>query len=165
MHPAFLKYTDFKIKYKRWRGIQGVEKALQSSFMKESKRELIFYAKSRPNAQLQHIFVQNVAEKTKWRKATTAARKEHFWIQWEDRKEQSAVQTLLLLTFYLKRKPGKPAHYKNDSDQMQRTHPARGTGCEELIYKEDGLGSLLPHPRIFDSDCLNRLFLFFSLFF
>lgn len=75
--------------------------------------------------------------------------------------EQSAVQTLLLLTFYLKRKPGKPAHYKNDSDQMQRTHPARGTGCEELIYKEDGLGSLLPHPRIFDSDCLNRLFLFF----
>lgn len=28
------------------------------------------------------------------------------------------------------------------------------------FYKEDGLGSLLPHPKIFDSDCLNRLFLF-----
>lgn len=58
-----------------------MEKALQSSFMKERKKEFIFYAKSRPNAQLQHIFVQNVAEKTKWRKATTAARKEHFRIQ------------------------------------------------------------------------------------
>lgn len=54
-----------------------MEKALQNSFMKERKREFIFFM---PNPGLTHnystFFVQNVAEKTEWRKATTAAREE-----------------------------------------------------------------------------------------